>query len=255
MQLLSSKTGRILNIAHRAVAKGAIQNTLAGVTSSIEIGVDGIEIDLQQTSDRKLVIFHDKRVRLNGKKTRICDLTWAQIHHLDLAGANIPLLEDIFRIVRNTNLFLLIDIKWIKVIDDIISLIYECDMVNHAVVASFDPRCLFRLRHRSPEIETALIIGFSKVAHGLVGFLLTLCTLAFPVQSARYLKAGVIMCSERRLSKNLVLKAHAFNIPIFVWSKDGCLKLNKLSAYHIDGILSFCADKYHNIVTKNENRI
>jgi len=50
-------------IGHRGAAGLAPENTLAAFTRALELGVDGIELDVLMTADRKLVVHHDYRLR------------------------------------------------------------------------------------------------------------------------------------------------------------------------------------------------
>ena len=43
-------------IAHRGASYLAPENTLSAFRKAMEIGADGVEMDVQQTSDKKLVI-------------------------------------------------------------------------------------------------------------------------------------------------------------------------------------------------------
>lgn len=55
--------------AHRGASGYAPENTLASVKKALEIGVDRIEIDVQQTLDGVVVLLHDKTLdrTTNGK--------------------------------------------------------------------------------------------------------------------------------------------------------------------------------------------
>lgn len=53
-------------IGHRGAKGLAPENTLASFAKAIECGVDMIETDVQQTSDGVLVLFHNKKIPING---------------------------------------------------------------------------------------------------------------------------------------------------------------------------------------------
>ena len=61
-----------LNIGHRG-AKGHIaENTLESINMAIELGADGIEIDIFKCQSGELVLFHDKNLKkLTGKSGEI----------------------------------------------------------------------------------------------------------------------------------------------------------------------------------------
>ncbi len=48
-------------IAHRGASYLAPENTLVAFRKAMEIGADGVEMDVQKTYDNELVIHHDYR--------------------------------------------------------------------------------------------------------------------------------------------------------------------------------------------------
>jgi glycerophosphoryl diester phosphodiesterase len=50
---------RAMVAAHRGVAAGAAENTLAAFTNAIDLGADMIEFDVRATRDGELIAFHD----------------------------------------------------------------------------------------------------------------------------------------------------------------------------------------------------
>src|SRR5581483_4071961 len=51
--------GRVQILAHRGASAYAPENTLAAFRLAVEQRADWLEMDVQQTSDGKLVVFHD----------------------------------------------------------------------------------------------------------------------------------------------------------------------------------------------------
>lgn len=87
-------TPKLYVIGHRGCAGLAPENTLAAFNQAIEIGVDAIELDVQLTVERKLVVYHDdclkpeitrtsKGVWVNESKP-IKDLTIAELKTYDV---------------------------------------------------------------------------------------------------------------------------------------------------------------------------
>jgi glycerophosphoryl diester phosphodiesterase len=66
----------ILVIGHRGAAGLAPENTLTGFTRALEIGVDGVELDVLLTADREVVVYHD--LRLKPEITRTADGMWLE---------------------------------------------------------------------------------------------------------------------------------------------------------------------------------
>ena len=55
-----SQESKILNIGHRGAKGYVAENTIASISKAIELGVDGVEIDVFRCSTGELVVFHDK---------------------------------------------------------------------------------------------------------------------------------------------------------------------------------------------------
>src|SRR5438046_1566404 len=58
-QLLRSQTGRVLVESHRGAEKLAPENSWTAIELGYKAGADYIEIDVQQTADDELVIYHN----------------------------------------------------------------------------------------------------------------------------------------------------------------------------------------------------
>lgn len=66
--------------AHRRASAEAPENTLAAIARAVELGADGVEIDLQRSGDGRLVVIHDETVdRTTDGRGRVVDLEWAEL--------------------------------------------------------------------------------------------------------------------------------------------------------------------------------
>jgi len=79
---LIAKT-RPLILGHRGLPMVHQENTMAGFRRCLELGVDGIELDVMMTKDGKVVVFHDDEVgRLTGASGQLIDMTWDEVSKL-----------------------------------------------------------------------------------------------------------------------------------------------------------------------------
>lgn len=79
-------------IAHRGFSSRYPENTMAAIRAAIRLGVDMVEVDVQQTRDGELVVFHDYRLdRVYGVHKRVRD-AWRR----ELPQA--PTLEEVLRL-------------------------------------------------------------------------------------------------------------------------------------------------------------
>ena len=119
--------GRPMITAHRSEHVYSVENSIAGIISAVELGVDIIEIDLQKTKDGYYVLCHDTTLTsstnvsslagIDGLPTshKVSDWTLDEIMRLTLKGSTTGehpvLLDDVFDIVRGKAILLFDKIK------------------------------------------------------------------------------------------------------------------------------------------------
>jgi glycerophosphoryl diester phosphodiesterase len=88
----------VLVVAHRGASHQARENTLAAYTRAIELGADGVELDVHRSADDELVVHHDATVTGFGL---IAAQPFAALRAHD---AEIPTLAETFDIVGDMTL-------------------------------------------------------------------------------------------------------------------------------------------------------
>ena len=58
--MVRSAPQKVSVIAHRGASSSAPENTVAAMMDATDAGADMIELDVQMTRDRRLVVFHDE---------------------------------------------------------------------------------------------------------------------------------------------------------------------------------------------------
>lgn len=76
-------------IAHRGATYLAPENTLSAFQNAIDLGADGVEMDVQQTKDQGLIIHHDYLIDIGTEiSAKIYDLTMGELESIDLTKWN-----------------------------------------------------------------------------------------------------------------------------------------------------------------------
>jgi glycerophosphoryl diester phosphodiesterase len=85
--------------AHRGLADGVTENTLAAFAKAVEAGADYLETDVHASSDGIAMVSHDSTLeRVAGLPEQVLNLTAAQLGRVDLGhGAGFVPLEDALR--------------------------------------------------------------------------------------------------------------------------------------------------------------
>lgn len=76
-------------IAHRGATYLAPENTLSAFQNAMDLGADGVEMDVQQTKDGGLIIHHDYLIDIGTEiSAKIYDLTMGELKDIDLTKWN-----------------------------------------------------------------------------------------------------------------------------------------------------------------------
>ena len=85
----------VLVVAHRGSSKAAPENSMAAFMQAIADGADWVELDVQETADGEVVVFHDSDfMKLAGVGTKIWDATMADLQTIDIGSRFSPAFKD-----------------------------------------------------------------------------------------------------------------------------------------------------------------
>lgn len=84
-----------MRFAHRGLAQAAPENTIGAFQGAVNLGLEGIEIDIQLSRDGEIIVAHDynfTRMTLGHPTAftnrRLCEMTWEEIRAVELPYAN-----------------------------------------------------------------------------------------------------------------------------------------------------------------------
>lgn len=156
--------------AHRGARTVAPENTLPAFEKALEMGVAGIELDVQATADGHLVILHDFNLERTTTGTgRLRDHTLAQLAGVDagirfgdsFAGTPIPTLDQLFDLVGD-RCVVNVEIKNADPdggpeVEPLVRLIQRRKLRDQVIVSSFNPIALIKMRWFDPSIPLGLL--------------------------------------------------------------------------------------------------
>ncbi len=162
-------SGETLIVAHRGAMASAPMNTIAAFELALEQGADGIELDVQRSSDGHAVILHDFSVDATtdgsglvaGKSlSELQELDAGSWYSSDFAGEGIPTLDQVFALLGDRTLFN-VEIKSGRegsgqVEEQVAACVQRFSVQNRVIISSFDPDVLLNFRLLMPRV----MIGF-----------------------------------------------------------------------------------------------
>lgn len=156
--------------AHRGASGYAPENTLAAFQLAMDLGAEGIELDVQMTSDKELVVIHDETLdRTTNGKGWVKDHTIAQIKKLDASMGStqypdqtVPTLDEVFALLEDTQMFINIEIKNSRVpypgiSQEVLSRIDNRDWEHRVIISSFNHMTLAELRQLGSLVNTGML--------------------------------------------------------------------------------------------------
>lgn len=161
------------NFAHRGLhGNGVPENSLLAFAKAKELGL-GVELDVQLTRDKQLVVFHDTSLeRMCGIDIRVGDATYSQLQQFRLGNSDekIPLLVEVLQLMDG--LPIICEIKPYGGTFNTEICEYVCQAIDDypgpILIESFNPFIIrwFRL-HRPEIIRGQLSMDFIKRREGL----------------------------------------------------------------------------------------
>jgi glycerophosphoryl diester phosphodiesterase len=198
---------RAMVTAHRGVAAGAAENTIAAFTNAIDVGADMIEFDVRRTRDGELIAFHDAV----AGGAPVSSLTRDEI--AAAAGVRPPLLAEVLRACAG-RIRLDVELKEDGYVHDVMAVLRAGFDPAQMIVTSFLPAVLAQAKSAFPEVKTGLLVGEGRPFTNLPARLREL----FPVHLAKRVRADYLAPHYRLATLGVVRRAAAAGLPCLLWT-------------------------------------
>lgn len=214
-------------ISHRGAHQTHPENSLSAFERAIELGADGIELDVHATSDGIVVVHHDPAVHARHQQRpshrAIAELSAAELEQFPLAdGTRIPTLsETLDAIGRRVTVY--VEIK----APNIEALVTRCirESETTCAVHSFDHRIVRIVKSTFPAIRT----GVLEVSRHID-----------PVASLASASAEDLWQEVDTIDEEIVAKAHSVGARVVAWTANDAAQWDALYALGVDAI---CTDR------------
>ena len=225
---------KILKIGHRGANGYEPENTLVSFEKAIEMGADGIELDVHLSLDGHLIVIHDETIdRTTNGKGIVNQLTLAELNAVRINEKyEIPTLKEVLDLV-NQRCFVNIELKNQDTAEKVVQLIehYISDQNwNHSdfIVSSFDWNALQQIRFLNDTIRIGV---------------LTETDMDLAISFARFMKAEALHPDFHLLTNEYVAAIKEKGIPIFPWTVNEIDDIQKMKDFGIDGIITDYLDR------------
>lgn len=156
--------------AHRGASAYAPENTLRAFELAADMHADGVELDVQLTRDRRLVVIHDEKIdRLLGMPGAVADYTLAELTALPITGGinptgreRVPLLCDVLALLKERGLLVNIELKnsvnpYPGMEELCLQEVAAAGMADNTLYSSFNHYSLQRLKQLMPGAKCGML--------------------------------------------------------------------------------------------------
>ena len=204
--------------AHRGASGYAPENTLAAFSLAVEQGAEGVELDVQFTRDKHIIVTHDERIdRVSDGSGRVCDLSLKDIkkrkfgiNHIGYEEEKAPTLSEVLELLKDTNLNINIELKnsvipYIGLEEACLELVARLSMEDRVLYSSFNHYSMLELKQLNSAASCGVLYN---------------CHLINPWEYATTLKVDAIHphYSEILLTPEECDKAHEAGLEVNTWT-------------------------------------
>ncbi len=224
----------MLKIGHRGAKGYEPENTIIAFQKAIDLGCDGIELDVHLSSDGEIIVIHDETIdrTTNGKgivnQMKLSELKTFRINKKH----EIPTLKEVFELI-NYNFLINIELKSYETAGKVVEFIENQVFNNNRtlesiIVSSFDWNALQQVRFLNDEIQIGV---------------LTATDLDLAFSFAKFIKAKTINPYFHLLNEENVDKTQKKGFEIHTWTVNGTEDIEKMKALKVNGIISDFPDR------------
>ncbi len=214
----AQKSHKTYTIAHRGASAYEHENTIAAFQKAIELGADGIELDVRKTKDNVLVVHHD--VCLKSQKQTIAEMTFSDIKRFNKQSEyQIPTLKETLKFCQD-KISLDIELKESGYEELVVKMAINYYEKENLLFTSFDKNTVEAIYM----IDNNLHTGYP--------FHKPILLKTIP-ENVEYLLPHISLCKIGYLKKLVKLSK-----PIIVWTVDNEKTKKKLIIQNVFGLIT-----------------
>lgn len=226
-------SNKILKIGHRGAKGHVTENTLESIQKAIDLGVDGVEIDVHLCASGELVVFHDFTVdRMTDGTGEISNLSLKELKKLKVKSRfQIPTLSQVLLLVSNRCL-VNIELKGQNTAKEACRLLEffvtkkDWDY-NNFLVSSFQEDLIEAVYKTNKEIPIGVL------SH---------TNLESSLQLARSISAKSIIVNYTMLTADMVSKIKEKH-QVIAYTVNNLKPIERIKTYEVDGIITDFPDR------------
>jgi glycerophosphoryl diester phosphodiesterase len=221
----------VLIIAHRGAMMHAPENTMASMQRAISDSADYLEVDVQETADGEVVVFHDSDfMKTASNPLTIWNARRADIDAIDIgswfdpsfSAERVPTLEEVLLAAKGLAR-VNIELKYYGRDEDlerrVIDIVERADMADQVVVMSLKYDKVRKVRSQRPDWRYGL---------------LTTVNLGDPTE----FDVDFLAVNAAAATRGFIQRAHARGRDVYVWTVNDPYVMSAMMSRDVDGIIT-----------------
>jgi glycerophosphoryl diester phosphodiesterase len=218
-------------MAHRGSSKKAPENTMASIRQAIEDGADWVEIDVQETADGEVVVFHDSDfMKVAGRDLKIWDATMADLRDIDIGSyfsdefreERVPTLADVLQECHD-KIGVNIELKYyghdVQLEQRVADIVHAHNMDGQVKAMSLKSEGVKKMKSIRPDWQVGLLMS---VATGKV----------------KDIEADFLAVNASFADRKLIRSAHVAEKEVYVWTVNDSPTMSAMISRGVDGLLT-----------------
>ncbi len=209
-------------IAHRGASRERPENTVPAFVRAVELGADGVELDVHLTADGVLIVHHDARPHdapsAAFANRDIRSLTAEELGAFRVRGERIPTLAEVIDAVGG-KLRIYCELKGAGTAPAALRLLEN--LGASAAVHAFDHRQIAEARRIAPGIAR----GVLEASYHVV-----------PTDTMASVDARDLWEAAEMIDRAMVEAAHARGGRVIAWTVDSADEMRRLASIGVDGL-------------------
>jgi glycerophosphoryl diester phosphodiesterase len=218
-------------MAHRGSSKAAPENTMAAIRQAITDGADWVEIDVQETADGEVVLFHDSDfMKLAGVNLKIWDATRDDLKEIDVGSWFAPEFKDervpTFAEVLDEckgKIRVNIELKYYghdeQLEQRVVDLVEARDMASEVIAMSLKMDGVKKLKAMRPDWKVGLLMSITA-------------------GDLKQIEADFLAVNAGFANRGLIRNAHANGKDVYVWTVNDAPTMSAMVSRGVDGLLT-----------------
>ncbi len=221
-------------IAHRGASKLAgTDNTIESFSLAVELGADFVEMDIRQTKDKKLIVFHDDII----DDTLVKFLTFDELNaKTKEKGYSVPLFDEVLKLCKG-KIKLDIELKETGYEFRVLSAIKKHFSYDEFMIKSFLDTAVKKVELLDKKVNTGLLLGYKNAdAKRRINEFM-------PRRRLALLDVDFVSPQYRLVTWDFMLRMRLLRKKVYVWTANDEKVIKKLLAKGVDGIITDVPDK------------